>query len=115
MLQVEANIEQAFLQLGAQERSDIIYHGALLRLSELKKRRFLATNKIRELEAQYGQSLWHLEETGLPDDASIEMHEDYILWCHWDQVANDAAEEIRRLQPIVSQPIPLSDSTYASR
>lgn len=114
MLQIETNIEQAFLQLGDQQRADIIYHGALLRLSELKKRRFLAANKIRELEVQYGQSLWQLEELGLPDDASIEMHEDYVLWCHWDQVADAAAEEIRRLEPIVNQPIPIPDSSYAS-
>lgn len=115
VLQTEMNIEQAFLQRDEQQRADIIYHGTLLRLSELRKRRFLAESKVRELEERYAQPLWQLEQERLPQDASIEMHEDYILWGHWVQVAADAAEEIHRLEPIVNQPIPPADLLYASR
>ena len=115
MLQIDTDFEQVFRQLNRQQRADIIYHGAVLRLSELKKRRFIAESKIREFEARYRQSLRQLEEVGLPDDASLEMHEDYILWCHWEQEADTAAEELRSLEPLVNQPFPLSDTAHARR
>lgn len=115
MLQIDTDFEQAFRQLNSQQRADIIYHGAVLRLSELKNRRFLAESKLREFETKYGQSLSQLETIGLPDDASLEMHEDYILWCHWDQEVHAAASELRTLEPLVNQPFPLSDSSHARR
>lgn len=115
MLQIDTDLEQTFFQLNSQQRADIIYHGATLRLSELKKRRFLAQSKLHEFETKYGQSLAQVESAGLPEDASLEMHEDYVLWCHWDQEVNTTAEEIRRLEPLVSQPFPLSDSSRARR
>ena len=115
MLQIDTDFEQVFRQLNRQQRADIIYHGAVLRLSELKKRRFLAESKLREFEAKYDQSLSQLEAVGLPDDASLAMHEDYILWCHWEQEADTAAEELRSLEPLVNQPFPLSDTSHARR
>ena len=78
MPQIDTDFEQVFRQLNRQQRADIIYHGALLRLSELKKQHFLAESKLREFETKYGQSLSQLERVGLPEDAYLEMHEDYI-------------------------------------
>jgi hypothetical protein len=96
-------VEQAFSELPQDERETIISHGAVLRLSDLKKRHFLATQKIRQFEELYHTTLSHLEEEGLPDDASYALHEDYILWRHWVSVAEEVAQKILALEHIVQQ------------
>lgn len=82
--------EQAFFTLPREEREVIISHGAALRLSDLKQRRFLAMSKIRQFEETYQTTLVQLEQNGLPDDADYEMHEAYIMWRHWASVVEDA-------------------------
>jgi len=41
---------------------------------------------VRAYEEKYQTTYQELHETGLPDDASVEMHEDYIIWSHWVDV-----------------------------
>lgn len=96
-------VEQAFLELPQDERETIISHGTVLRLSDLKKRHFLATSKIRQFEDMYHTTLPQLEQEGLPDDASYTMHEDYILWRHWASVAEEIDKKITALEHIVQQ------------
>ena len=101
MAQTEAVIEQAFRRLEDSQRADIIYHGALLRLSELRKRLYLAESKTRDFESKYEITLDRLEIQGVPVDASYEMHEDYILWQHWVAAVIRAKHELKLLEPIV--------------
>jgi len=93
-------IEEAFSLLPSQERETIISHGVAFRLSELRKRLFLAESKVQHFEAKYGIPLEQLEAEGLPDDASHEMHEDYIMWHHWADVATKAKQDIDSLDGI---------------
>jgi hypothetical protein len=95
-----ADIEQIFSALPSEERETIIRHGVALRISDLKKRLFLAQSKVRQFEEHYGATLENLETAGLPDDASYEMHEDYILWRHWTSVAQKTMHDINSLQDI---------------
>ncbi len=92
--------EQAFLSLPSEEREMIISHGTALRLSDLKKRQFLATSKVRHFEEKYHTTLGQLEQEGLPDDADYEMHEEYILWRHWASVADEVTKNIAFLEEI---------------
>lgn len=98
-----AQAEHVFLTLPAEEREVIISHGTALRLSDLKQRRFLAMNKIRQFEEKYNTTLAQLERAGLPDDAAYEMHEEYIMWRHWTDVSEDVSETIGFLETIVQQ------------
>jgi hypothetical protein len=82
------------------ERETIIRHGVAIRLSNLRKRLFLAESKVQYYEEKYGTSLTRLEEEGLPDDAGYEMHEDYILWHHWAEVAQKVKQEMSSLEAI---------------
>lgn len=82
-------VETVFATLPPEEREVIISHGTALRLSDLKKRHFLAASKVRYFEEKYRVTLPALESAGLPDNAGYEMHEDYILWRHWAAVANE--------------------------
>ena len=95
--------EQAFLTLPQEERRVIISHGAALRLSDLKKRHFLAISKIRQFEEKYHTTLTQLEQEGLPNDADYEMHEDYIMWQHWTTVYEEVTKSISSLETITQQ------------
>lgn len=86
-LTVDTPIEGSFLSSPSAERVTLIRHGVALRLSDLKNRLFLAESKVRALEAKYNMSLARLDAEGLHDDASVEMHENYIMWHHWADAA----------------------------
>ena len=86
-------MENAFLSLAPEEREVIISHGTALRLSDLRKRLFLAESKVQRFEGKYRKTLNQMETEGLPDDADYELHEDYIMWRHWTAVAGKAAME----------------------
>ncbi len=93
-------IENRFLSLSPEEKTAVITHGAAVCFSDLNKRLFLAENKIRFFEEKYGKTLSELDEQGLPDNAGFEMHEDYILWNHWTEVAQTAAKQFQSFQKI---------------
>ena len=105
--------EEVFLSLPREERAVIISHGTALRLSDLKKRHFLATSKVRYFEEKYCMALPQLEAEGLPDDADYEMHEDYIMWQHWASVANEIEKNITSLEEIVQQGIFIESLLHA--
>ena len=92
------DIERVFSSLPSEEQETIIRHGVALRTSDLKKRLFLAQSKVQQFEKQYGATLESLETSGLPDDASWEMHEDYIMWRHWTSVAQKTTHDINSLR-----------------
>lgn len=94
-------IENDFLALPQAERRIIINYGAAFLLADLRKRLFFAESKVRFYEDKHGISLEHLDSEGLPDDAGVELHEDYIMWHHWTRVAQQVRKEARSLQGLV--------------
>ena len=96
-------LERAFSALSPEERETIIRHGVVLRVADRQKRLFLAESKLRAFAERYHTTLEQLDATGLPDDASYEMHEDYIMWHHWAAVAQKVAQDIQALQDIAQQ------------
>ncbi|MBI1987008.1 MAG: hypothetical protein HYS70_01495 [Nitrospinae bacterium] len=103
---VKSQIERAFSSLPFEERETIIRYGVAFRLSNLMKRLFLAESKIRYFEEKYKTTLTHLDTEGLPDDATYEMHEDYIMWHHWAAVAHKVKQDIDSLQKIAQYGLP---------
>jgi len=106
-------IDEEFLSLSLAERKAVISHGAALRLSDLRKRLFLAESKVRHYQEKYGKSLSHLEVTGLPDQAGYEMHEDYVMWRHWAGVVIEAKEDITALEKIARHGLYFGDASGA--
>ena len=96
-------MEKAFLALSPEERGAVISYGVALRLSHLKKRLFLAENKIRYFEEKYKTTLPLLERRGLPDDAGFETHEDYLMWRHWVRAFEKAKNDMVALEKIAQQ------------
>lgn len=111
-IDMTARLEQAFLSLPRMEREAIISYGAAVRLSGLRKRHFLAQSKIQGFEKKYGMTLAQLDATGLPDDASFEMHEDYIMWRHWQDVLETVTRDIAALEKIAAQGLYLEDVSH---
>lgn len=99
----EKTIESVFFSLSANEKRAIISSGAAIYLSSLKKGLFLARAKIREFEEKYGISLEELDEKGLPDDADFQMHEDYLMWHHWEDKSRKYKRQIKLIEPIVAR------------
>ncbi|MEA3310225.1 MAG: hypothetical protein U9Q70_12050 [Chloroflexota bacterium] len=110
---VETQVEKIFLALPREEREAIISHGAVLRLSNLRKRLFLAQSKVRFFEEQYGTSLTQLDAEGLPESAGYEMHEDYIMWHHWAEVVEKLKEDIVSLEKIAERGLYLGELSHA--
>ena len=110
---VETQVEKTFSTLPREEREAIISQGTALRLSNLRKRLFLAKSKVRLFEEQYGINLTQLDAAGLPDDAGYEMHEDYIMWHHWAEVVEKLKEDIVSLEKIAKQGLYLGKLSYA--
>ena len=97
---IDEEIESQFLLLSPEEKIAVISHGVAIRSSELKNRLFTAQSKVRFFEEKYRTTLSDLEEEGLPDDADYEMHENYIMWHHWSEVAEKVEKQIKSLQAI---------------
>jgi len=96
-------LERKFLALPRGEREAIIAHGAAIRLSDLRRRLFLAESKVKSFEETYATTLEELENNGLPDDAGYAMHEDYVMWHHWSAVIVRLNKDIAALEEIAVQ------------
>ena len=106
------DIENRFSSLSTEEKAYVISHGVALRLSEWKRRLFLAESKVRYFEKKYLTSLAELDTEGLPDDAEHEMHEDYIMWHHWTEVVEKAGKQVTKLKTIAIYGV-LGKGSYA--
>lgn len=102
-------MEKAFQLLPAAEREAVISHGVALRLSDLRKRLFLAESKVRQFEEKYKTTLNRIEEGGLPDQADVNMHEDYVMWRHWFGVAERTRSDILLLEKIAERGVHLGE------
>ena len=107
------SIENRFSSLSAEEKVSVISHGVALRLSEWKKRLFLAESKVRHFEEKYHTSLDELDTKGLPDDAEHEMHEDYIMWHHWTEAVEKARKQVIDLKAIAVYGV-VGEGSYVS-
>ncbi len=106
---IAGQIEHDFLALPQTERRTIISYGAAFLLADLRKRLFFAESKVRYFEDKYSTQLTHLDADGLPDDAGVDLHEDYIMWHHWTAVASQLRGDIAALQAVVTPRILTGD------
>jgi len=75
----------------------LIALGVPLLLTETEGRLALAERKIAGFERKYRTTLARLRQDGLPDDASMEMHEDFVEWSGWQCTREEAAQIIAAL------------------
>lgn len=113
-MHVKTIFTEALNTLSGEEQNAVITHGAAIRLSDLRKRLFLAESKVRRFEEKYQTTLIQLDTDGLPEQADYEMHEDYIMWHHWNSVAHNIQKDIDALERIVQQGLyTITEPVYA--
>jgi hypothetical protein len=83
-------------------RQRLVEFGAPLLLTEAEGRLALAERKIEAFEQKYETTLTQLCRDGLPDDASIEMHEDYIEWSGWQRTYEEASQTAASMKSLLS-------------
>jgi len=94
------DIEKLFDSLAVEEKTAIITHGMAFYLSAIKKRLFVAHAKVHDFEKKYCTTLKELDANGLPDDAGFEIHEDYIMWHHWNEVSQKLKKQIKNYRAV---------------
>ena len=76
-------------------------------MEELEAKLQEARQHIATFEQKYGLTFARLQQAGLPDDANLEAHEDYVEWSSWEGRAAELKSKLEELQAIV-------ECTYAS-
>ncbi len=77
-------------------RQRLVEPGAPLLCTETEGRLALVERQVRAFEVKYGMTLAELRRSGLPDDASMEMHEDFVEWSGWQYTHEEASRTISR-------------------
>lgn len=90
-------------ELAPEARQRLVEFGAPLLLTEVEGRLALAERKIRAFEQKYGTTLAKLNQGGLPDDASLEMHEDFVAWSGWQHTQEEASQALASLRPLLDK------------
>jgi hypothetical protein len=96
--------EFSLSELVPEVRQRLIEFGAPLLLTEVEGRLALAERKMGAFEQKYGATLAQLRQDGLPDDASMEMHEDFVEWSGWQRTHEESSQILASLKPILEKP-----------
>ncbi len=86
-------------------RQRLIELGAPLLLTETEGRLALAERKIAAFERKYKVTLASLTRDGLPDDASMAMHEDFVEWSGWQCTYEEASQTLAALPPLMEHSV----------
>ena len=92
--------EHLLRALPVAEQRAILGLGVTFRRVGWEERLRQAKVHVREKESRYGCPLAELEAHGLPADADVAFHEDYVEWHYWESVRQEALRTLEALQQI---------------
>jgi hypothetical protein len=98
-------IEKDFLSLPREERDNHPSWGCVSAV-RFEETAFPRREQVRDFEEKYKTTLDQLDMKGLPTDAGYEMHEDYIMWHHWQTVCRKIKQDIEPIQKIAQYGYP---------
>jgi hypothetical protein len=96
--------EFSLSELVPEVQQRLVEFGAPLLLTEVEGRLALTERKMRAFERKYGTTFALLLQNGLPDDASLEMHEDFVEWSGWQRTHEESSQILASLKPILEKP-----------
>jgi len=88
------------VRLTIPEWERIVRLGIERHVQELEDELKTVRERIAAFELKYGQSLAELQRVGLPDDAGLEAHEDYVEWCSWQGREAELREKLQEMYAI---------------
>jgi hypothetical protein len=94
-------IEASLAALPPSERERVALYGARLLSTEMESRLALAARELARLESKYRITFSRLQETGLPQNAGLEAHEDYVEWSGWQATYEETSQILEILQRIL--------------
>lgn len=94
-------LNHAAIKLPTKEWERIVRLGTERHLEELEAELQVARQYIAAFERKYGLTFDRLQQVGLPDDAGLEAHEDYVEWSSWEGRAAELKSKLEELQAIV--------------
>ena len=92
-----------WLELPTPELIPILHQGAILRLPYLQSRLEEARTQVNAFQNKYATTFSNLHEHGLPDNASYEMHEDFIEWEYWTEVSQQTTAALKNVELILAK------------
>ena len=92
-----------WIELPTLELIPILRQGAILRLPYLESRLGEAQAQIETFQEKYAATFAKFSEQGLPDEATYEMHEDFIEWEYWTDVAQETATALKNVEMILAK------------
>ena len=93
-------ITDSAVQLPTQVWQHIVQLGVERHIQELQDQLGEAQQRIAEFERQYGMSFERLQEVGLPKDAGLKVHEDYVEWSSWKGHQTELREGLEKLRRV---------------
>lgn len=91
----------AALKLPTTEWERIVRLGTERHVEELEAELQAARQHIAAFEQKYGLTFDRLQQVGLPDNAGLEAHEDYVEWSSWEGRAAELKRKLEELHAIV--------------
>ena len=88
-------------EIPAEELSNILKQGAMLRLPYLEGRLLQAKNYIQKFKKKYNITLNKIKKSGIPEDAGYIMHEDFIELEYWEDVFTKTEKIVCQLRDLI--------------
>jgi hypothetical protein len=85
-------------RLAPEAQKRLVEFGAPLLVTEAEGRLALAERKISAFEQKHGTTLAQLQQDGLPDSASVEMHKDLVEWSGWQRTHEESSQILASLK-----------------
>jgi hypothetical protein len=89
------------VQLPTQVWQHIVQLGVERHIQELQDELGEVQQRIVEFERRYEMSFARLQEVGLPEDAGLEAHEDYVEWSSWEGYQAELRERLDKLRAVL--------------
>jgi len=95
-------LDQTVIRLSTPEWTHIVRLGTEQHIQELSAELCEARQCIETLERKYGMSFSRLQRVGLPDDAGLEAHEDYVEWSSLEGYVAELTKKLASLESITA-------------
>jgi hypothetical protein len=94
-------VTNSVVQLPTQVWQHIVQLGVERHIQELEGQLEKAQQRIAEFEHQFGMSFARLQEVGLPEDAGLAAHENYVEWSSWEGYRTELEEQLETLRAVL--------------